>query len=1505
MRTFGKRIISFLVIVSMIWISFMITPGSEGQDTSVSDPMEQKMDPRDIEIPDSYFIKNEGQIDNPEILYYSKSGNVYFTMTGIILNFKEMNPIYDENENFPYFDQTNKSLLSYNERGVVLKYSFVNSNPTSPQGSEECPWKSNFFYGNDPSKWKTSVSNFARVVYENVWDGIDVVYLLVDGSIKYDIILHPGSNPGDVRFKVSGQESIFTDGTILTITTRFFNISDGTLMAFTENGSIEVPCRFEIIGTNEVSLKMEKDIRETVIVDPKIEFSTLIGGSGYDEATNMNIDPNGNVIITGSTTNSTTNFPTTPGAYNVKHNLYTDIFVTKFKNDGSGLLFSTYLSGSSSEFGMGVMLDNDENVILAGYSSSSDFPVTIDAYDTSANGKNDFVIVKMNSNCSKILYSTYIGGSGMDYANSAFLYNRTDLYITGESYDDVTDFPTTSNSYCPNNNGRSDMILMCMNMSTNSIVFSTFVGGSESDNAKSIVLNKDGYVYVGGTTRDGTTDFPTTSGAFSTTHNGQNDVFVLKMDKNGKRLIYSTFIGGNSNEICWAITVNKLGEAFITGNTDNYGTVTVNYPTTTNSFDTSLNGGDDVFVTRLDSKGSSLIYSTFIGGKQGDSGSALTVDAYDNCYITGLASVSTPAFPTTQGSYDTTHNGIVDCFFSVLDPKGSRLLYSSFIGGSDGDFGGDIMLVNGSKLYLCGTTYDDTTDFPTTNGAFDKTNNGLHDVFLTKFSFDVVPPILISDDTEKVGYTGDLFSFSANFTDNVGIKDVYVEYWSNGTMHYNVSMYGNSVYNLIILVPSDYTNLSYSFYANDTSGNILHSDVKSIPIYDNDPPMLDTNQTHSVGTTGDPFNFRFEVSDNIDIRVVTVDYWFGSIKQTSFVFFRSGVFDFNVTIPIDSIEPMYYRITALDKSDNANQTILRTVNITDNDFPNFGTISAPDLALTGDTYYLVQEIGDNIDVDSAWIEYWFGEGSHSNVSMSGDGPYTYLISIPANSTDELHYIIHANDTSDNWNATLVREVTVLDNDLPYFAPYEIPASLGTGQDLHVPIRAYDNVGIYAMYFEYWFGLGYHTNLTLGGSGDAILELHISENSVDSLNYTISVVDTSGNWTSFGGNIVIEDVIDPLADAGMDRTVDEDAPTILNGSLSSDNILIHNWTWTFKVGSQNVILYGRTPDYVFAQPGSYDIILNVTDTSGNWHRDMFNVIVRDITDPIIILPPLLVDEDKVLILDGSNCSDNVGIVNWTWSFKVGEMNIVLYGVSPSYKFEDPGIYNVSLTVKDAAGLSSSGYFLINVKDVTKPEIDAGSNQTVDEGTQVTLEGSGSDNVGIVNWTWTFNAGSGPVNLYGKTISYNFTVPGNYTITLTCMDTAGNTAEDSLIISVQKKPVIKDDPEDKGSILPIIIGVVLLMLIIIGIVLFLLLKSKKGYSPAESEDVHATPEEMAERSPSDEGGIAPSKENLPVPTATDEAQVAPVETPSPQEVSTEEIVIPSTEAVSSDGMPVPER
>ena len=613
----------------------------------------------------------------------------------------------------------------------ALRMVYVGAN-SAPHivGAQELPGKANYFIGRDPAKWRTNVATYARVQYQDLYPGIDLVYYGTQRQIEYDFVVRPGADPNRIVLDFEGADRLDVD-------------AHGDLVLHTAGGVVrqrrpliyqEVDgVRRAILGGyvkldgTQVSFRVAAyDTRRPLVIDPALVYSTFLGGSAPDFGLGIAVDAAGNAYVTGETTSA--DFPTTPGAFDTTLNggFGGDAFVTKLSGSGTALVYSTFLGGSGTDFGTGIAVDAAGNAYVTGRSGSPDFPTTPGAFDTTFNGIEDAFVTKLDAAGSALVYSTFLGGSLVDQGLGIAIDAAGNAYVTGATLS--ADFPTTPGAFSTTFTGASygvgDAFVTKLNAAGSALVYSTFLGGSGSDYGQGIAVDDSGNAYVTGATLSA--DFPTTPGAFDTTYHGTGDAFVTKLNAAGTALVYSTFLGGSGADGGSGIAVDAAGNAYVAG-----ATFSADFPTTPAAFDTTYNGGvGDAFVTKLNVAGTALVYSTFLGGSGEDDARGIALDAGGNAYVTGPT--LSADFPTTPSAFDSTFNGATDVFVTKLNVAGSGLVYSTFLGGSGID-GGQAIAVDGSgDAYVTGFTT--SADFPTTPGAFDTIFTGAADAFVTKLT---------------------------------------------------------------------------------------------------------------------------------------------------------------------------------------------------------------------------------------------------------------------------------------------------------------------------------------------------------------------------------------------------------------------------------------------------------------------------------------------------------------------------------------------------------------------------------------------------------------------------------------------------------------------------------------------------------------------------------------------------------------------------------------------------
>jgi hypothetical protein len=394
-----------------------------------------------------------------------------------------------------------------------------------------------------------------------------------------------------------------------------------------------------------------------------LHYSTYIGGKLDDQGTSIAIDSKGNAFVTGYT--ESTDFPTTNGTFDRTYNGPTipnfsgwgDIFVLRLNPNGSELNYSTYIGGDNHEWGPDIEVDPAGRAFVKGVTNSSNFPNTTGAFDTSFSGESDSYVLKLNARGSRLLYSTFIGGSGSEICS---FYNIGGIeidfignaLITGST--NSSDFPTTEGVYQQNLAGGHDVYITKLNWNGSKVLYSTLIGGSGDDAGIDICMDVEGNAYIAGMTNS--INFPTTPQACNSSYiGGVTDIIVLKINPNGSKLVYSTYVGGDNYDTCWNSALDLNGCIMVTGNTNS-----PNFPVTQNAIQPGFNGNYDGYVFRLNYNGSKLNYSTFLSGTSLNYAGGVDVDLIGNVCVVG--STYSSDFFTTPGAFDESFNGFSDCY---------------------------------------------------------------------------------------------------------------------------------------------------------------------------------------------------------------------------------------------------------------------------------------------------------------------------------------------------------------------------------------------------------------------------------------------------------------------------------------------------------------------------------------------------------------------------------------------------------------------------------------------------------------------------------------------------------------------------------------------------------------------------------------------------------------------------------------------------------------------------
>ena len=583
----------------------------------------------------------------------------------------------------------------------------------------------NYFLGNDRSKWRTDVARYARVSYQEVYPGVNLAFHGAQRQVEFDFVVAPGASPAPIGFHFTGAQGMKTDDAgNLVISSPAGDVLLHKPVAYQEQNGVRqaVDARFVLQANNQVRFELGRyDPSRELVIDPAVSYtySTYLGGNGPDEGQAITFDSGGNAYVTGNT--ASTNFPTVGGVLPNTLVGGSDAFVTKIAPDGSSLVYSTYVGGSGDDSGNAIAVDSAGDAFVAGGTGSTDFPTTAGAFQTAlgSGALDNAFVFKLNPSGTLLIYSTYLGGTGTDLAFGIAVDGSGNVYTVGET--SSTDFPTQNSLQ----SAAGGFVTKLNSSGSAPLLFSTYLGGGSNDFASAVALDSSNNAYVtGGTT---SSSFHTTVGVVQTTFGGVSDAFVAVIKADGSGYVYSTFLGGSGIDVGDGIAVDSTG-AYVTGETQSS-----DFPLQS-PLQGALNGNEDAFVTKLNPTGTALVYSTFLGGSQADFGASIAVDGTNNAYVTGQT--NSPDFPSNSAT-QTTLGGGFDAFVSEINATGSALAFSTYLGGSGdedavGNFGAIAVDSGGANIYVTGTT--SSSDFPTTSPFQAHIGDSTTDAFVAKYA---------------------------------------------------------------------------------------------------------------------------------------------------------------------------------------------------------------------------------------------------------------------------------------------------------------------------------------------------------------------------------------------------------------------------------------------------------------------------------------------------------------------------------------------------------------------------------------------------------------------------------------------------------------------------------------------------------------------------------------------------------------------------------------------------
>ena len=533
------------------------------------------------------------------------------------------------------------------------------------------PSHTDYFLGGR-EHWRTDIPNYSRVRYRTVYPGIDVVYYGNPSRLEYDFVLQPGADPRAIRLQFRGAGHLrITPGGDLAFESAGTHMLQEKPVIYQQDGPggarRQVQGRYVLVARNVVGVRLEQyDRTEPVVIDPTLVYATFMGGSGSDQISAAQLD-SGHLYVAGFT--NTNDLVTTTNTYQNANKGSTDVFVAVLDatpGKGFPILYFSYIGGTSKDVPLAMALDSSHNIYLAGTTNSTDFPTAGSAIQTAGGGANivSGFVVELNpglsSGTSSLVYSTYLGGTtGNQSANGIALDAGGNIYVVGSTK--ATDFPVSSTAYQSTLNGLQDAFLCKINPASSTLAYSTYLGGELEDDGRGIAVASNGQVYFAANTNS--TQFPLAGASYASGLAGNYDIIIGVMDmaqSGAGSLVYSTYFGGSDNDVVRKMALDASGNLLLTGST-----LSADFPVTKDALQSAYGGNGDAFVLVVNPRNPVfLLYSSYLGGADGEVGSDIAADTSGFLYVTGYT--ISRDFPTTVDAPQPAWGKGIDIFVTKL-----------------------------------------------------------------------------------------------------------------------------------------------------------------------------------------------------------------------------------------------------------------------------------------------------------------------------------------------------------------------------------------------------------------------------------------------------------------------------------------------------------------------------------------------------------------------------------------------------------------------------------------------------------------------------------------------------------------------------------------------------------------------------------------------------------------------------------------------------------------------
>lgn len=692
----------------------------------------------------SFMIKNNGQWESDfDYKTNINGGAIFFTSNSVVYNLYDEHQVEEIHHDSHDDDNARNQMVNFH----AFEIKFLNAKTEKLEGENKRAYYQNYYIGNDPQKWKSKVPTFDNVRYQEIYDGIDLVYFTADNHLKYEYYVAPNANAAKIQMQLKGATASLNNNGELVIKTSLGDKKELKPFSYQMiNGERKIVKTEFAIDKNIVSFNFPDgyDKNAELVIDPVLIFATYSGGTSMTFGWSAAYDQTGHLYSGGECFG--VGWPVTVGSFQQMFAGSIDVGINRYTITGTGLVHSTYLGGSSADLPCSMVCTSNDELIVAGYTGSGNFPTTAGCYDNTANGGNDLFITSFDVNGVALLGSTYIGGSGSEGSSTHEVNVDASNNIYVASVTQSSNFPTTAGAFQTAISGSSSGIVLKMDLNCTSLLASTYLGGSGSDMCEGVLIASNGDILTTGTTSS--LNFPTTAGAYQTSiQGGVQDAFVCKFDNSLSNQLAGTYLGTSDDDNGYRVQMDMSNNIYVCGTSDGN-----NYPVSPGVYS---NANGRVFIDKLDPNLTTSLLSTKIGATTGFSflrPTAFLLDICENVYVSCQGASAN--LPITADAYQSTQGGL---WVTVLTPNYGSQLYGSFIGSS-----GDHIDGGGSRFDPQGIIYQSIcTSSPNTYSSI-----GAHSPTNQASSWDIASMKL------EFGYSSVTANFTKDKADTVCVNEV-------------------------------------------------------------------------------------------------------------------------------------------------------------------------------------------------------------------------------------------------------------------------------------------------------------------------------------------------------------------------------------------------------------------------------------------------------------------------------------------------------------------------------------------------------------------------------------------------------------------------------------------------------------------------------------------------------------------------------------------------------------